>query len=268
MQKFKITHYFVQKIENWFNQFAENKIKENPDVAFFLETKLFHTHKVRTNARIIAESLSMKAAEIQLSETIALLHDIGRFPQMINYKTFDDNLSEDHSILAIKEIKTCQLLDKLTQREAEIIEYAVFNHNKKRIDDSLDSEQIIMAKLIRDADKIDIYRVVSHHHEKSGKSEKSNKIVLDLPKNGDISMSVYQDIVERKIVERKNVKSSEDHIALQAAWVFDINFPISLKLIKNQPYIKELIDLLPETEKGKEIRKIVYKELDKVKISC
>ena len=55
-----------------------------------------------------------------LAEIMALFHDIGRFEQYKQYRTFSDYRSEDHAALGVKVIKANRILNGFEPAEAEI----------------------------------------------------------------------------------------------------------------------------------------------------
>jgi putative nucleotidyltransferase with HDIG domain len=56
-----------------------------------------------------------KSLQLELAETIALFHDIGRFEQFKTYGTFDDRASENHATIGLKVLKATDILNRLTE---------------------------------------------------------------------------------------------------------------------------------------------------------
>ena len=59
-----------------------------------IKRKVDHSIRVSKLCRSIAEDLSLPKDVIEIAEFIGLVHDIGRFTQWQEYKTFDDLKSE------------------------------------------------------------------------------------------------------------------------------------------------------------------------------
>ncbi|WP_181549671.1 HD domain-containing protein [Desulfosalsimonas propionicica] len=95
-----------------------------------MDLKRDHTLRVCENILDIGRSLGLCAIDLHLAETIALLHDIGRFEQYRRYKTFLDHQPEDHAALGITIIHNQKLLSAFDPETAEIILHAVKYHNR------------------------------------------------------------------------------------------------------------------------------------------
>lgn len=121
-----------------------------------IKGKQRHSIRVENISKIIAEDLKLNQEEIKLAMLIGLLHDIGRFEQEKQYHTFNDLESFDHGDYG------ADLLKKLIRNYIDTDEYdnviieSVRNHNKLRIDENLNEQEKFFAKLVRDADKLDI----------------------------------------------------------------------------------------------------------------
>ena len=87
-----------------------------------IRLKECHTHRVCKEMRDLAEALKMDAEQTRLAEAIALLHDVGRFPQFQQYRTYKDTISENHCLLALKVLAEDKVLDVLDADERAIIE--------------------------------------------------------------------------------------------------------------------------------------------------
>ena len=121
-----------------------------------IQRKKEHSLRVMNISETIARKLNLSEEEIQLSTLIGLLHDIARFEQYKRYQTFKDSNSFDHGNYALK-ILNRDIRKYIEQDDYdEIIRKAIKNHNKFIIEDELTKKEELFAKIIRDADKIDI----------------------------------------------------------------------------------------------------------------
>ena len=126
-----------------------------------IELKIRHTYGVVNASEYIAKELSLDDENIELAKLIALLHDIGRFEQIKKFDCFIDNKNIDHAILGNEILFKNNLIRtfiKDTQYD-NIISKAILNHNKLSIEDGLTDKELLHAKIIRDADKTDNFRV-------------------------------------------------------------------------------------------------------------
>ncbi len=61
--------------------------------------KIQHTYEVVRNIKEIARQEGMDEQTVQMAKIIALLHDIGRFSQFMDFGTFNDTISLNHAEL-------------------------------------------------------------------------------------------------------------------------------------------------------------------------
>ena len=80
-----------------------------------------------------------------------------KIEQLKRYHTFLDYKSIDHAQLGCEILRQGNFLDELSAREREQVLTAIGNHNRLAIEDGLDEKTLLFAKLIRDADKCDIF---------------------------------------------------------------------------------------------------------------
>ena len=120
--------------------------------------KYGHSIRVMNNAVEIAHFLKLDEHNLKLAQFIGLTHDIGRFLQWKIYGTFVDNKSIDHAILGIQVLfgENKQVNFDIDSCDDMIIRSAIYNHNKYKIDELLSEYELLHAKIIRDADKIDL----------------------------------------------------------------------------------------------------------------
>lgn len=244
---FMVSNTQLTKIKNWYNDFAESFYTSDEDFNDNIKIKIDHTLRVCKEIKDIGESLRLSGEQLQIAEVIALLHDVGRFEQMAKYKTSVDILSEDHARLSVKIINDNDILRYFDDFTREIMKCSIANHNKMEIPAELSDECLLFTRLLRDADKIDIWYVVTEYYKNKG-STKNEYIELGLPDKPEISDEVCRDLLEGSIVRTVNLQSLNDMKLLQLGWVYDINFRRSFQIIREREYIKKIYAVLPHTE--------------------
>ena len=120
-----------------------------------------------------------------------------------------------------------------TNEYDEIIIKAVKNHNKFKIEDGLTSKEETFAKIIRDADKIDIFYESVEMFWKGTEQEVEKSI---------ISEDVIKQIRNFTQTKRKAEESAVDNIMRIIAFIFDVNFKASFYIIKKEDYINKILD--------------------------
>lgn len=255
----KIDKKRIADLKNWFYIYVNNYKYGDSEFQQNIALKEDHTRGVVKEILDIGKALELNSNELHLAEIIALLHDIGRFEQYARYKTFMDRKSEDHAKLGIKILKKYGVLNEFDESIKSIILRTIMYHNHAALPQKETEPCLFFTKLLRDADKLDIWRVVTdYYHQKNGR--RNGALELDLPDTPGFSDEVYQDLMNERIVDIKHVKNLNDFKLLQMGWVFDINFDPTLHYIKSRRYLEMIRDVLPESEK---IQKI-FENLSKI----
>lgn len=212
------------------------KYTENYDLkAEAIERKQKHSLRVMELSTKIATELKLSQDEINLATLIGLLHDIARFEQYTQYKTYRDVDSFDHGDYGVK-ILNKDIRNYIdTDEYDKIIKCAVKNHNKYKIENDLNEKEELFCKIVRDADKLDILYEILEIFWKEDK-DKPNVEYSKIPDE------VMEQILNREPVRRK--KGDDDLVKLlcTVAFVFDINFDTSLTIIEQENYINRILN--------------------------
>jgi len=146
----------------------------------------------------------------------------------------------------VKIIKRYAVLDAIEPPVKELILCGVTNHNKKEIPDSIDEDCLLYTRLIRDADKIDILKVITDYYANSAR--KRNKYMeLGLPDTPEISDRVIADLSAGRFVHTTDLKTLNDFKLLQMGWVYDLHFRRTYRIFRERGYVRKLYEVLPHT---------------------
>ncbi len=249
----------ITKARREFKEYVKRYNPEDEKV----KLKIVHIQEVSRIARKLAEELRLDKEDIELAELIGLLHDIGRFEQIRIYHTFVDKDSINHGEYGVKVLFEDGLIRNFIQDDKydNIIKKAILNHNRAEIEKGLTEKEELHAKIIRDADKTDIFRVLVTGDKKAiwESSDLSNDKISD---------EIYREFKEDKIINYKERKTSADILISHFAYVYDFQYPQTLEIIKQNNYIdtlyKRFIFNDKETMKRyKEIYELAKQYLDK-----
>ena len=200
-----------------------------------IKLKIEHIERVSEIARRIANNLNLNEEEINLAELIGLLHDIGRFEQIRLYNTFMDKDSIDHGEFGVKLLFEDKLIRNFikTDKYDQIIKTAILNHNKPYIAKGLNEEEILHSKIIRDADKTDIFAILVSDSKKTiwGKDDLSKEKISD---------EIYKQFIEKDRIDYKNIKTPADMLCCHFKYIYDLNFKITKNIISENQYIDKL----------------------------
>lgn len=207
-----------------------------------IEYKYYHSYRVQKYSEKISDMLNLGLKDKKLASDIGLLHDIGRFHQLEKYNSFCDK-KIDHADYGAKILFEDNLILNydINKCDYEIVKKAIRNHNKYQIEDGLNERELFFAKLVRDADKIDILNAFS-----------SIRVLEICECDEEISPSVREEFFNNITVRNVNVKNKNDKIISMLAFLFDINFEVSYRIIKEEDFINKFYDAIKHKEIFKE----------------
>jgi hypothetical protein len=131
--------------------------------------------------------------------------------------------------------------------EQELIIESVKFHNAFSVPKREKEDITLFIKLIRDADKLDIWRVFLEHFEGPPETM-AEAITLGLPDTPEYSREVLSHIFKKETAPHLQVRTVNDFKLLQLSWVFDLNFKPTFELLSERGYIDRLASHLPQTE--------------------
>lgn len=210
-----------------------------------IKLKIEHTYRVCELCEIIARKSGFLEKDIDLAWLLGLLHDVGRFEQLRRYGTFIDTDSIDHAEfgadILFKQGKIREFVSDI--QEDKLIENAVRYHSSYQLPKFLTKREKEFADLLRDADKIDILKV---------------NIIVPLEEiynvstytltHSMVSQEVLQAFMEGHTVLRRLKKTPVDHVVGHISLVYELVYPVSMKLVNEQGYLNKLMNFKSEIE--------------------
>ncbi len=250
--------------KKWFTQYTGTFQSADPDFKFNIGLKIDHTWRVCAEIRDIGRHLGLKADELTLAETLALFHDLGRFEQYARYATFADYKSTDHAELGVQILRRQDVLAPLPEPCREFVLKVVSYHNRAGLPaDEEDKRVLFYSKLLRDADKIDIWRIVTELYLDKNRITKTT-FELDLPDSMEIAAEVFAALCAKRIVKREHVRSLTDFKLLQIGWLYDVNFSRTFRIVEERDYLGRVAKALPATPQIKKILDIACEYLTRM----
>lgn len=249
--------------KNVINAFAEYVRNYDPSDEK-IKLKIDHTYRVAGLCQRIAESLGLSEPDVDIAWLLGMLHDIGRFEQIRRFGTFNDARSVDHAEfgadLLFKEglirkfaegyYEECELARSGNEEAEQIIknnehhnkdtgllEMAIRQHNKYRVKEDLTERQRMFCDILRDADKVDIFKV---------NADIPMEIIYDVTteelKNGVITKEVLESFYKKETVLKSVRRSAVDHIVGHISLLFELVYKESYRQAKEQGYVYKLLD--------------------------
>jgi len=210
-------------------------------------TKKAHTARVVENMVFLGEKLDLSPRRMRVAKVAALLHDIGRFRQFETYGTFLDAASKNHGTLGVGVIREQRLLASWPKPEKRQIIRSVALHNAYRLPPGMDADTLYLTRLLRDADKLDIFHVLTQNYLGANPSE-NGYLTHNFVDDGLITKSLVDRILKKELIDSQQVCSVNDLKLLQISWVFDLNFKPAVRQVKDLDFIPLILSTLPNSD--------------------
>lgn len=223
----------IEKAKRFYKKYISNYNPQEPRIAL----KITHIYRTAEKAKWLAQKLELNEEDVLLAELIGLLHDIGRFEQVKRHNTFVDGDSINHGEYGVKVLFKDGLIRRFVEDNQydEIIKKAIYNHNRDKIDENIvDARELLHCKIIRDADKLDIFNVLL---------KEKLEVAYPLEKYAKeyVTPIIKSDFINQHRIQYAYRKTSADVLASHIAFVFDMNYLYSLMKVKENDYINKLI---------------------------
>lgn len=243
----------LDRFERWFEEYTSRFLGQDDYVDANLRYKQEHTARTRAESALLAGELALSEDEALIAELIGLLHDVGRFPQFAQHRTFRDSESVNHSQLGVQVLREEGVLDVLAPQERQWVETAVGLHGRKSLPSALSGRALLFAKIIRDADKIDIFRVVSTAYQQYQDDPDNFRLEIELPDEPGYSPEVLHAVLNEELIDSSKLRTLNDAKLCQLGWVYDLNFTVSLRRIDQLGYLAKLFSFLPQDDDTRKV---------------
>ena len=209
----------IQILRDAYNAYVDTFRGEDGRLHALSQLKLVHTAGVVDAARRIAAGEGFDAKTSLACEAAALLHDTGRYEQLRLYNTFRDSDSVDHAVFSRDIAKEKGWLDDWPEDERNAILTAVLVHNRRDIpSDGMDALTLTCSRTVRDADKIDIFRVLESQ-VKNTDWRRDNRAFWNLKTEAPPNPAVCRAIRERRPVDYQAITCLADFVLIQVGWM-------------------------------------------------
>ena len=276
-----------EHIKKTFQEYTDRYDSTNPKI----KLKIDHTYRVANLCEQIAQSLELSAAEVDLAWLSGMLLDVGRIEQLRRYNTFSDAQSIDHARFAVEllydegliadyvpEISTTELVagartwwsmgganeSPTAQSEdmplsdiLQTLRIAIGEHSAYRIQKGLDERTRMFCQILRDADKVDIFRVICDTPMEEVYGFQTKDILRSA-----ITPEVMQAFYEHHAVLRKLKKCPADYIVAHGSLTFELVYPESLRIAKEQGYLNQMMSFQSENPDTAEMFEDLRKDLN------
>lgn len=234
------------RLFDWYNAYAFSFAQDGKLLPAMKKLKYDHSLRVAQTAKMIASDEGWDTTEVILGELCGIFHDVGRYRQYRDYKTFRDHVSVNHADLGVQILEETDCLAPLTQEERQIVIEATRMHNRKELPEGLEPHLLRHALLVRDADKLDIYHVL-HDAITNDRLRDYPELLHDVDLNGAPNPVVVNEVLRRERVEYSDLHSMADFLLILMQWIYEFSFDASYRLLKRRGVFFKLQAMLPQT---------------------
>ena len=194
----------LEKARLAFEEYLEQFCREDEKI----KLKIVHTKGVVRCAAKICDGMRLSREDCDLAQLIALLHDIGRFEQVRRFDSFEPSVMNHAAYGTELLFGSRQMIRRFVKEDTwdAAIRQAIGRHSDYSVGEGLSSRELLHARLIRDADKLDNCRV---------KLEDSIEVMLGCSAgeagSQDISPEVWEECKSRKSVHLEKRKTKMDY---------------------------------------------------------
>jgi putative nucleotidyltransferase with HDIG domain len=252
----------LKKFRVWFDGYVAGFYGDDDFLNAGLKLKEQHSRRTCQEMLYLADQIKLTDNQKRIAEVIAIFHDIGRFEQFIRYRTYNDTRSVDHCVLGLEVLQKTGVLDGVVREEREFIERAIEYHGRKVLPADLDGQCLLFSKLIRDADKLDVFYVTTQYYKQYRDDPGNFLLELEFPDKTTYSAEVVEAILRGELIDYSVLQTLNDMKLLQLGWVYDIYFTATLKRVKRRKFLEILLDFLPQTEDIEKVKEKIFAYVD------
>ncbi len=252
----------LNKFKAWFDKFVAGFYGNNEYINANIKLKEEHSGRVCDEMLYLADELRLTDNQRLLAETIALFHDVGRFPQFLKYQTYNDPKSVNHCLLGLDVLQKENILAQLPDNERQIIETAIRYHGEKELPSNLAGDTLLFSKMIRDADKLDIFNVVIKAYIQQRDDPDNFKLEIEMPDEPRCTPEVLEAILTGSRIDYKMLRTWNDMKLCILGWVYDVNFVATLSRLKERRYLETIFEFLPDTPDIRKVREKIFAYVD------
>ena len=281
----KINRVYVDRVHVK-KTFAEYTAAYNADDPK-IKLKIDHTYRVAALCERIAKAAGMCAYDVELAWLSGMLHDVGRFEQIKRYNTFSDADSVDHAKFGadllfkdglistfLNGMVKCTgykpgaledryssdgvfLYDRLNKSDMEMLELAIRCHNMYRIPQGLNRREQAFCNVLRDADKVDIFKV----NIDTPLEEIYNTTTEELMKS-DITDEVLEAFDEEHCILKAIRRTPADTVIGHVSLAYELVYDESVRITVEQGYLAKLMHFHSDNEETNRKMAMVREKMD------
>ena len=246
----------LRELTRLYDAYVDTYREADGQLPTMMRLKRIHTALVVKNAELIADGEGFAPDEREVAVAAALLHDTGRYEQLRRYNTFKDSDSVDHAVFSHDIVKSLGWLDQVKdggedkgegedELRKDAILKAVLYHNRRDLPKEVENPSFtshlrltsLASHTVRDADKLDIFRVLEDHVAHTD-WRKDLRAFWNLAVSAPPNPAVVASIEKGEPVDYQNVKALSDFVLIQVGWMISgLHFATSRRLCRDRGHL-------------------------------
>lgn len=261
---------FLAELTAKYDRYVDTFRGADGELPSMMQLKRVHTAMVVRNAELIADGEGFDALTRETAVAAALLHDTGRYEQLKRYNTFKDSDSVDHAVFSHDIVEKMEWLSEVEAKGGggewrDAVLKAVLYHNRRDVPDKMDALTAAAAHTVRDADKLDIFRVLEDRVEHSD-WQTDTRAFWNLKVSAPPSPVVVDCIEHGRPVDYQNVKVLADFVLIQVGWMISgLHFATARRLCWERDHLRfrrEFLHRLTDDESVDRLCDLAKRKLD------
>lgn len=259
----------MQKEGRRFKEYVQTFHTNDSSLNELYRLKEEHSAGVFSNAWLLIQGeSSLQKPEVSRALLLAALyHDIGRFEQVRAHYSFDDKKSLDHALLGAKILANKAFMPKENAGMRRLVRGAILLHSRGELPEALrksgHSQLALVSRALRDADKLDIIRIMQEALRPGSPSDPS--IYYNLPDTPEAySPEALAAVLENRVLRTSYMHFCNDFRLRICGWAGFLEFATTSQQLLKNGHLENILGWLPQDENMDEVRKISRERLQDI----
>lgn len=240
-----ITDTILKECNLAFEEFFQSLIIDFPENQHQFEEIRGHSLRVVSLSNMLADVLLQTEEERRIALIIAMFHDFGK-ASLLSKNMEPLVIQREHATISAKILQQLDFFQSLSAEEQMIILRAVENHNQVRLPKLDNDQQTMFAKILRDADKLDVFDAAFRYFKE--RYSIRPLITNELYNTIEVSEKVLKSIWAGKPAVYEDMKSMNDYKLILISMVFDLNYKFTFRVMSEKQYIQKIYETLPKRD--------------------
>jgi len=240
-----ITDILLKECNLAFEEFFQSLIIDFPESQHQYEDIRGHSLRVVSNSNMLADVLLQTEEERKIAVINAMFHDFGK-ASLLSKDIEPLVIQREHATASTKIIQQMDFFQSLSAEVQLIILRAVECHNLIRLPKLDNDQQILFAKILRDADKLDVFDASFRYFKERYSIQPL--VTRELNNSIEISDRILKNIWAGKPAAYEDMKSLNDYKLLLISMVYDLNFKYTFRVMSEKQYIQKIYETLPKRD--------------------